>query len=93
MDDLILQRKPEITISTGQVMVLTVTVKCTDHPMLSADGLSCLPTPHPTITSTSTFFSFDFLAGIVRTAVMAVAAIRATLPPNTKWTSGKLAKK
>ncbi|KAF4790819.1 SPARC [Turdus rufiventris] len=84
------QRKPEITTSTGQVMEFSVTVNCTDHPMLSADGLSCLST---TITSTSTFFSFDFWAGIVRTAVMAVTAIRATLPPNTNWTSGKLAKK
>lgn len=45
MNDLILEKKPEITISTGQVMVFTITVSCTDHPMLSADGLSCLSTP------------------------------------------------
>lgn len=43
MDDLILERKPEITISTGQIMVFAV--DCTDNPMLSADGLWCLSTP------------------------------------------------
>lgn len=69
MNDLILERKSEITISTGQIMVFTV--NCTDKPMLSADGLWCLSTP-PTNTSTSTFFSFDFLAGVVRTAATPV---------------------
>lgn len=53
--------------------------------------MACHASPplRPTITCTSTFFSFDFLAGIVRTAVMAVTAF----PPNANWTSGELAKR
>lgn len=43
MNDLILKRKPEITISTRQIMVFTVS--CTDNPMLSVDGLQDLSTP------------------------------------------------
>lgn len=85
MDDLILKRKPEITISTGQIMVFAV--DCTDNPMLSAD---CGASPPLSPTCTSTFFSFDFLAGV--TAVTAVTTIRATVPPNTNWTSRNMTK-
>jgi len=87
MDDVILERKPEITISTGQITALTI--DCTDNPMLSADGLWCLSTPQ--FYQHLHILQLWFLGR--SSQVCCHHCDRATVPPSINWTSGKLAKK